>query len=367
VAIHDRTEAVCTQCGAKLTSRTMQVLQRIGLTPPEFLSMSTVLALVLLGVYLRVWIAAGGGLGSPPSRVLIDFGGRLPTSLSVEPWRLVTAIFLHAGLWHLGFNLLAIASIGPRIEQVYGRLTLLMVFVATGTLANLATLAIGGLAASSYGVGIGASGGVMGLIGAAAGYGQRLGTSGGRLIRNDMLKWTAYTFVFGYWVHADNWAHAFGFVAGAAFGYAVRPSVWAHPQALPVRVLGKLIGAAGAIAALAIIFTRTPSPAPAPEELAEDHQAAGIAQLVDICRRYDAGDRSGARTAVGVMMGGNPVNDISIEGMCAALYEERERCRSGSFGSAAADASLREAQRRLCDTYGAKLSELPDRAAPAGR
>src|ERR1051325_619778 len=202
-AIHDRSEARCTRCGAKLTSRAMQVLQRIGLTTPEFLSMSTMLALVLLGVYLRVWIAPGGGLGfpeaaavidfgraaagggrgAPKALLLIDFGGLLPTSLSDEPWRLVTAIFLHAGLWHLGFNLLAIATIGPRIEQVYGRLTMLMLFVVTGTLANAGTLAISGLAASAHGVGIGASGGVMGVMGAAAGYGQRLGPSGGRLGR----------------------------------------------------------------------------------------------------------------------------------------------------------------------------------------
>src|SRR6185295_15033722 len=40
-AVQDRNEAICTQCGAKLTSRTLQVLQRIGLTTPEFVSMST--------------------------------------------------------------------------------------------------------------------------------------------------------------------------------------------------------------------------------------------------------------------------------------------------------------------------------------
>jgi len=377
-AIHDRSEARCTRCGAKLTSRAMQVLQRIGLTTPEFLSMSTMLALVLLGVYLRVWIAAGGGLGSPKSLLLIDFGGRLPTSLSDEPWRLVTAIFLHAGLWHLGFNLLAIATIGPRIEQVYGRLTMLMLFVVTGTLANAGTLAISGLAASAHGVGIGASGGVMGLIGAAAGYGQRLGTSGGRLVRNDMLKWSAYTFVFGYWVGADNWAHGFGFVAGAAFGYAVRPSVWTHPQLLPVRTLGKLIGAVGAIGALVIIFTRTPSPREASRPPDEDRAGNGLAQLAVICRHYDSGDRAGARAAATAMLRGtqvndaseandaSEVNDASVEGMCAGLYEQRERCRTGNFdpalGNDRLNDTLRESQRQLCETYGAMLSKLPERA-----
>jgi membrane associated rhomboid family serine protease len=257
--VQDRDEKVCTACGAALTRRGVQVLQRIGLASPELLSISTLLALAILGVYLREWIAAGGGLRSPSGTLLVDLGGNWRDAIAEEPWRLVTAIFLHAGLWHLGFNLLAIASIGPRVEALYGRLTMLMLFVVTGALANVGSDLMG-----LSGVGIGASGGIMGLVGAAAGSGQRQGTTGGRALRNAMLQWSAYTFVYGFWFHADNWAHAFGLVTGAVFGYAVRPAAWSQPRMLPVRALGKAIGAAGAIAALAILFTRTPPPPPEP-------------------------------------------------------------------------------------------------------
>jgi membrane associated rhomboid family serine protease len=257
--VQDRDEKMCTACGAALTGRGMQVLQRVGLTAPDLMSMSTLLALAILGVYLRVWLAAGGGLGSPGFEVLRAFGGHWSASTAAEPWRLVTSIFLHAGLMHLGFNLLAIASIGPRIEALYGRLTMLMLFVVTGALASLGSDRMG-----LWGVGIGASGGVMGLVGAAAACGHRQGTAGGRALRNAMLQWSAYTFVYGFWLHADNWAHAFGLVTGAVFGYAVRPQTWSHPRLLPVRALGKLIGVAGAAGALAIIFTRTPPPPPEP-------------------------------------------------------------------------------------------------------
>jgi rhomboid protease GluP len=253
--VQDRDEKVCTACSAALTRRGTQVLQRIGLTAPELMSMSTLLALAMLGVYLRVWLAAGGGLRAPGFEVLRAFGGHWSASTAAEPWRLVTSIFLHAGLWHLGFNLLAIASIGPRIEALYGRLTTLMLFVVTGALASLGSDLMG-----LSGVGIGASGGVMGLVGAAAGYGQRQGTAGGRALRNAMLQWSVYTFVYGLWLHADNWAHAFGLVTGAVFGYAVRPGTWSHPRLWPLRALGKLIGVAGTVGALAIIFTRTPPP-----------------------------------------------------------------------------------------------------------
>ena len=88
----------------------------------------------------------------------------------------------------------------------------------------------------------------------AAGYGQRIGNaSGGRLIRNDMLKWIAYTIVFGFAVHANNWAHAFGALTGAAFGYTVPPRVWNRPVLVPVRVVAKLVGVVATVGALAII------------------------------------------------------------------------------------------------------------------
>lgn len=378
-AVQDRDEKVCTACGGALTRRGVQVLQRIGLTAPELISMSTLLALALLGVYLREWIAAGGGLGSPSVPLLHAFGGHWPPDTASEPWRLVTAIFLHASLWHLGFNLIAIASIGPRIEALYGRLTMLMLFVVTGTLANLGSDLMG-----LYGVGIGASGGVMGLIGAAAGYGQRQGTAGGRALRNAMLQWSVYTFVFGFWLHADNWAHAFGFMTGAVFGYAVRPAAWSHPRLLPVRALGKLVGAAGAIAALAIIFTRTPPPPqqPRPDRAAaaddegddDEGASANLARMVEMCRAYEGGDRAGA-AAVGSGVGARLDTAIdrretgsggagAIEQDCDRLRHVRDRCPGGPGSQGEPDATNpadRETLRAYCEANRAVLSRLPDR------
>jgi len=235
-----------------------------------------------------------------------------------------------------------------------------MLFIITGTLANAGSEVMG-----LAGVGIGASGGVMGLIGAAAGYGQRLGTSGGRALRDDMLKWTAYTIVFGFWLGADNWAHAFGALLGAAFGYAVRPALWQRPRLVGLRALGKLVGVAGAVGALAIIFTRTPAPlAEAPDALddaADD--TADLAPLVRVCRMYYSGDPAGAITAAKPLQG-RDASAASVERMCDELYELREKCRTGSIP---ADADAREAQRALCEAGRATLAELPDRPSRPGR
>ena len=226
--------------------------RRIGLASPEAVSVSTLLALAIMAAYARVFVAQGGGFGAPSSWLLYDFGAQWPLGSSA-PWRLVTPMFLHIGMWHLAFNLIAIATIGPQVEALYGRLTMLFVFVATGVLANVAS----GLIQPDV-LSAGASGGLCGLIGAAAGYGQRIGTTGGRTLRDDMLKWIAYTIVFGFAVGANNWAHAFGALTGAAFGYTVPPRTWNRPGLRPLRAVARLFGVAATLGALAIIMTRTP-------------------------------------------------------------------------------------------------------------
>jgi rhomboid protease GluP len=264
-AVQDRDEAICTRCGATLGRRGVQVLERIGLAMPVAISMSTLLALALLAAYGRVWIASGGGIGAPSGSLLLAFGARWPAAMSDEPWRLVTAMFLHGGLWHLGFNILAIATIGPRIEEAYGRTTMLALFIATGVLANLGALAVGSPALS-----IGASGGVCGMIGVAAAYGHRTGTSYGRALRDDMLKWSLYTFVFGFALGADNWAHLFGLLAGIALGATLRPTTWRRPALLLLRTLTGFLALLATVGAVAIICARTPPPPPEPPELFDD-------------------------------------------------------------------------------------------------
>lgn len=323
-AVQDKDATVCSACQAKLGKRGWQVLGRLGILAPVGLSMSTILALALLAVYAREWILAGGGLKSPSGYLLVDLGGRWPPLMADEPWRHLTAVFLHAGILHIAFNVLAIAQIGPRIEETYGRWTMLGLFVLTGVIANLGALQVGKIA-----VGIGASGGLSGLIGVAAGYGQRQGTARGRAIRNDMVKWMAYTFIFGFAVGADNWAHLFGMLAGAAFGFAVKPETWAKKLVMPLRILVGLAGAAGTVAAVILIFTRHPS-APDEESYQAQYQQSAMqdsvrdwnARLARVCVPYYAGDQASALAALKQMYAGIGRDDIPDDALTPAVVEE---------------------------------------------
>jgi uncharacterized protein len=78
-----------------------------------------------------------------------------------EPWRFVSAIFLHGGLGHLLYNLFALALFGFILEKTIGSGKFLLVFFVSGVIANL-------ISVNFYASSLGASGAIMGIIGTLA-------------------------------------------------------------------------------------------------------------------------------------------------------------------------------------------------------
>ena len=360
-AIQARDEKICTACGKKLSSRTWQILGRMGLTSPKAISVSTLLAVAILIAYARVWTAQGGGFGSPSGVLLVDFGGTWKPLMEDEPWRLLTSVFLHAGLLHLAFNLLAIASIGPRIEELYGRATMAGVFILSGVIASFGSISL----RAGHGVGIGASGALMGLIGLAIGYGHRAGRGRGHGLRDDMLKWSAYVFLFGFAVGADNWAHLFGALAGAAFGLTVKPAWWVRRRWLAARILFGLIGAAGTIGALVLILTRVPTPREASVDPALE-DAANTSMILShyeaTCVAYYANDLPTALAAAKEFSRDFEVMPAELDAkgvgaMCDALVQMRGVCRTRDK----LDREVRAQYESMCSLYEPLFEKLPDR------
>ncbi len=279
--------------------------RRLGLSHFKTMSFSTLLAILIMATYARVWVAQGGGFASPPSSLLIDFGGQRLDRFGVEPWRMLTAIMLHGGVMHLAFNLIGLAQVAPAVENMWGRFSMLFLFIATGVVASL-----GSALMHNTGVGIGASGALCGLIGAAAGFGHRLGNPRGRELRDGMLKWLAYTIVFGFMIGADNWAHGFGAIAGAAFGFAVPPATWRSAAAKPLRVVCGAIGVLGVVAAVALVMTRSVSVPLTDQQL-----------TARICKLYAAGNSRDALAQMRVdyeLPSGEPLQIEHVAARCAA-------------------------------------------------
>jgi len=82
-------------------------------------------------------------------------------------WQLATYMFLHAGLWHILFNMLALWMFGAQLEQDWGHGLFLQFYFFCGVGAALVTIAVsftGILQASPYTATVGASGAIFGLL-----------------------------------------------------------------------------------------------------------------------------------------------------------------------------------------------------------
>jgi len=82
----------------------------------------------------------------------------LNQSAFTEPWRFLTAIFLHGSLPHLLYNIFALAFFGMITEKFIGSRNFLIMFFSAGIIANL-------IGVNFYESSLGASGAIYGIIG----------------------------------------------------------------------------------------------------------------------------------------------------------------------------------------------------------
>jgi membrane associated rhomboid family serine protease len=153
------------------------------------------------------------GLGVTEALMLV------PAWTAAEPWRLITSAFLHDPTWpfHILLNMYALYLIGPYLEELFGRVYYVVVYLLTalGGSAGYILLA-GGYGRSSAGVyltsALGASGAVFGLFGALFIVQRRLGRQMGQI-----AVIIAINLVLGFVVSGIAWqAHVGGLVVGVA-------------------------------------------------------------------------------------------------------------------------------------------------------
>jgi membrane associated rhomboid family serine protease len=79
-----------------------------------------------------------------------------------EYWRMVSAMFLHANIIHLAFNMYALWAFGPAIEARYGHARYFLLYMASGLCGSAGALVL----SSPFSPTVGASGAIFGLMGA---------------------------------------------------------------------------------------------------------------------------------------------------------------------------------------------------------
>ncbi|WP_233575368.1 rhomboid family intramembrane serine protease [Cellulomonas sp. PhB150] len=138
-----------------------------------------------------------------------------------EPYRFLTAAFLHASTIHIASNLIALWFIGPYLEQALGRARFATLYLLSAVGGQVGVVLLAGPTHSWSTWVVGASGAVFGLFGAIFFVMRRLGGNASGIIGVIVLN-----VVIGFVVPGIAWqAHAGGLVVGALLGaaYAFAP------------------------------------------------------------------------------------------------------------------------------------------------
>ncbi len=211
----------CPECVAEARRSAPKVRSALRATAP--------VVMTLLVINVVMWLAQNFAPHVPranPHDVLTLALGAVPTQIAAGEWyRLFTPMFLHAPgiIWHIGFNSYALFLFGPHVEQAFGKIRFIVLYLIAGVTGGAASYAFGECGV----VGVGASGAIFGLLGGLLVFlYNRRSSAFVRSFMKNIIFLIGINLVFGYlFPGIDNLAHLGGLVGGAAiaFGFDQSP------------------------------------------------------------------------------------------------------------------------------------------------
>ena len=129
-----------------------------------------VLVLILLNAVVFLLEISVGDSNDP--EVLHRIGALEPYAVIVqgEYWRLFTALFLHGGFTHLLFNVFALYVLGPPLERSIGTMRFVACYLISGLVSGAGVMGLTLIGLVQPAQLVGASGCIMGIVGAWAGF-----------------------------------------------------------------------------------------------------------------------------------------------------------------------------------------------------
>lgn len=111
-----------------------------------------------------IMIFSGVGIIEPQGNELLQWGANFKQfTFHGQWWRLLTSVFVHAGLIHLTNNMLALFFIGPFLELSIGSKKFMIIYLLTGIIASITSLLF-----NDSTISVGASGAIFGMYGLTA-------------------------------------------------------------------------------------------------------------------------------------------------------------------------------------------------------
>jgi rhomboid protease GluP len=164
---------------------------------------------------------------SDGSLFLLGATGTIPVAYG-RWWTLVSASFLHGGVLHIFFNMMALKQLAPFVIDAFGPYRFAILYLWTGVAGFFVSLLAG------VPFTIGASASLCGMIGAILYYGKSRGGFYGDAIYRQAMGWVVMLVLFGLFFQGlNNWAHGGGIVSGILIALAVgyhekRAENWTH-------------------------------------------------------------------------------------------------------------------------------------------
>jgi len=213
----------CHECGTSLTFSLAAITKKLPVVSNLESPVSTVLLglnFFLFAILLMFTIQAGeaGGFNilwrmDPLASVKLGAVYPYPIFVHHEWWRLITAMFLHGGLIHIGFNMMTLMQFGPAVEELYGSPRFLFLYTLTGAVGFL-------FSALRFHFSLGASGALLGIIGAVLAVTTKRGGAYMKDLRTRLISSLVFLFALGIFggIGIDNWAHGGGLASGFLLG-----------------------------------------------------------------------------------------------------------------------------------------------------
>lgn len=143
------------------------------------------------------------------SLMLLGATGTIPIDRFGRFWSLLSANYLHGGILHLIFNLMALRQIAPWVNQEFGPRRMFTIYTLGGSCGFWISYIMG------VPFTIGASAAVCALIGALLYFGKSRGGTYGAAVYREVSGWVVGLVLFGLVMPGiNNWGHGGGIIGG---------------------------------------------------------------------------------------------------------------------------------------------------------
>ena len=166
---------------------------------------------IIMAICIIIFILIELSGGSTNSQTLLKYGANLDVLVkNGEYYRLFTCIFLHVGIMHLLCNMYSLYIIGREVENLFGKIKYIIIFILSGIFGSIMSLAF-----THNTISAGASGAIFGLLGALLYFGMHYRTYLGETIKRSIIPIIVINLIIGFFAEGiDLAAHIGGLVGG---------------------------------------------------------------------------------------------------------------------------------------------------------